>query len=59
MRGRRRGAVRALGGEGVVGAWPAALVIREEEETVGEGEADRRVPPVIGGREGENTLSGF
>jgi hypothetical protein len=54
-----RGAVRALGGEGVVGAWPTASVTREEEETIGGDEADRWVPPVIGGREGESTLSGF
>jgi hypothetical protein len=36
------------GGRGEVGAWPAASVTREGEETVGGDGADRWAPPVRG-----------
>jgi hypothetical protein len=48
-----RGAVRTLGGEGER-AWCAVPLPEREGETVGEEDADRWVPPVIGRREGES-----
>jgi hypothetical protein len=43
IRGHRRGAVRALGGEGER-AWCAVLLPERKEETAGEDDADRWAP---------------
>jgi hypothetical protein len=53
IRGRRRGSVRTLGGEGERARCAVPLPEREGE-TVREEDADRWVPPIIGGREGES-----